>query len=180
MSSENTDNTPVYVSGRKTPPFAQAAHWVLVSDEISPSAKALYAVLCGLLAKGERDTFASREALAGILGCSDRSVWNWTKELEKINAITVEVHKNRDGRANVYHVHELPPPGYEGVMSLWAKRDEVVSGIADRKKAKTEAEENSSSPGVRQNLPDPNGNSNPEGGPAIFAGGVRQYLPTTQ
>src|SRR5699024_7872477 len=123
------------------------------------------------------DTFASREALAGILGCSDRSVWNWTKELVKINAITVEVHKNRDGRANVYHVHELPPPGYEGVMSLWAKRDEVVSGIADRKKAKTKDGENPSSPGVRQNLPDPNQNGETEGGAAKSAGGVRQNLP---
>ena len=86
-------------------------NFILENKEISVGAKLTYAMLLKY-AREYDQCFPGQERLAKDMGCGERSVRNWLKELER-NEL-VDIRQRGQGRPNLYTVHLK--------ASFWRKR----------------------------------------------------------
>lgn len=86
-------------------------NFILESKEISVGAKLTYAMLLKY-AREMDNCFPGQKLLAEDIGCSERSIRTWIKELEKVNLISVK--KRGRGWVNLYTVFIK--------ASFWGKR----------------------------------------------------------
>lgn len=121
--------------GREPPPFTQAPDWVALAD-ISPTARHLHTVLSAHINQrraGQRVVWPSTRSLAKILNLSRRDkVSPFIAELVKLGAID-KARRGMPAR-NVYVIHQMPPQGYTGPLSVseWYERhrDELAAEAA--------------------------------------------------
>lgn len=118
-------------------PFAQLPVWVALSG-VSATAQALYWQLSLHLntARDDRVVFPSRATLAARLGFTQaRTVDRYITELIKVGAVT-KYHRTSEGgwrASNTYVLHQLPPAGYRGPLSLADLRPRAtVTSLRDR------------------------------------------------
>ena len=109
-------------------PYVQIAHWVMLAD-VSKAAKTLYVLLHMHVntMRGDRAVWPKRAFLARILGHKrPQSLEKYFHELIALNAIEMEreYFKDRPGYRHIYTVHETPPAGYDGFLSLEDAYDE--------------------------------------------------------
>jgi hypothetical protein len=119
-------------TGRRRGPTYTAVHdWVLYSD-VSPTAKALYAVMRSHVNDKRADdvTWIGSTALALILGFSrGDKIGNYEKELVELGAVAVE--KVGMPAKKVYTVEQFPPAGYAGPISNPEWHDRNRQRVAD-------------------------------------------------
>ena len=77
-------------------------NFILESNDISVGAKLIYAMLLKY-ARELEECFPGQERLSQDLGCGERSVRRWLRELEKAELVTVK--QRGQGRPNLYTVH---------------------------------------------------------------------------
>lgn len=137
--------------GRRAP-FSQVGDWVVVSDRVEPTAKAIYWALEAMTRRDHEDggtqsrlADPSRETLAEMFGFSrPQSIDRYLDQLLAINAIDVKITPGHPSR---YVVHQTPPDGYEGARSMgeWhirrrrrkeAERDAAAAEREERKQAR--------------------------------------------
>lgn len=115
--------------GREPPPWSQAPDWVHLSDA-SPTAKELHTLLSAHINQkraGKRVVWPSTRSLAKMLKLSRRDkVGPFVGELVKLKAID-KARRGMPAR-NVYVVHQMPPEGYDGPLSVadWYERNREV------------------------------------------------------
>jgi hypothetical protein len=113
-------------AGREPPPWSQAPDWVHLS-EASPTAKELHTILSAHINQkraGKRVVWPSTRSLAKMLGLPRRDkVSPFIAELVKLQAID-KARRGMPAR-NVYVVHQMPPEGYDGPLSVadWYERN---------------------------------------------------------
>lgn len=134
--------------GRESPQWTDVHDWVALSG-VSPGAVALYVVLRMHVnrERGDDAVMTSTLTLAVLMGMSrGDKIKGYLDELVKLGAVDVD----RTGlhRRNTYTVHQLPPPGYTGKITLKAwyaehralialkRADEKAKRDARRTKAK--------------------------------------------
>lgn len=106
--------------GRSGPIFTRTPEWVLAS-ECSPQAYTLYAALLAHVnrQRGDGIVWPGMDTLAAIVGFRRRqSLRPYIAELEAIGAVDVERNPRSMRRGFVYVVHELPPEGYSGPLTV--------------------------------------------------------------
>lgn len=111
------DGNPVE-TGRRALPFTYVHDWVALSG-ISPAAICLYMILRMHVydKSGTRTCGTRQEDLALMMGLSEGTkVSRYLKELVALSAVDV-VRWGSPGR-NKYVVHETPPDGYTGPVSI--------------------------------------------------------------
>ncbi|OKI52868.1 hypothetical protein [Micromonospora sp. CB01531] len=128
--------------GRESPQWTDVHDWVALSG-VSPGAIALYVVLRMHVNRSRDDDMVktSTLTLAVLMGMSrGDKIKGYLDELVDLGAVDVD----RSGlhRRNTYTVHQLPPPGYTGKITLKAWYDEHRALIALKRadeKAKRDA-----------------------------------------
>lgn len=115
--------TGAEVRGGRRVPFTPIPHWVLHLEGLSHLGLRVYALLLSHLNASRGDTLAwpSQDNLADMAGVHRNSISKVINtELVPLGLAEIRIHRygdNNTRRRNVYVVHELPPPGYEGVVS---------------------------------------------------------------
>lgn len=112
------------VSGRRAP-YTQVGDWVLLSG-VSPKAMALYWMLAmhvnnARAGLGNTEVWPSLKTLAGWMKLGKpESVAPYIAELVKIGAIEKQSRRTASGMKtrNRYTVHQSPPEGYQGLVSV--------------------------------------------------------------
>lgn len=104
--------------------YTQVGDWVLLAP-IRAAAKALYWALSAHVNSGRNDTqvWPTLDMLAEIMGLSrGDKVKTYVDELVAIDAVNVAKTRYAGGlrERSVYTVHQSPPPGYGGLVSLKA------------------------------------------------------------
>lgn len=126
--------TPVGVrSGRRALPYTRIHQWVSLSG-ISPRAVALYGLLRMHVNRERADDLVWTSTLTlavMLLGPTSRGdkISPLLKELVEIQAI--DIVRGGMPRRNIYVVHELPPAGYTGPMTLrswYALNEQLLAG----------------------------------------------------
>jgi hypothetical protein len=105
--------------GRKIPNWTAALDWVALADEVPPASHSLYVKLRMYLNedRGDGIVWPGMERLAEMMGFEKiESVGRWLKPLVEVGAI--EVIKVGMPARNEYVLHDLPPEGYAGPMTL--------------------------------------------------------------
>jgi hypothetical protein len=118
--TNNPKEAPTEIRKGRSAPFSMVPDWITVSS-VSPSAKALYVTLQAHAnqERGNGRVWPSVDTIAKLLGFSRRqSIVQYVRELQDLGAIDVETEATRTGKRNTYTVHELPPEGYAGLLSL--------------------------------------------------------------
>lgn len=108
-------------AGRRAP-YTHLGEWILLAD-ISAGAKVLYWALKAHVNNSREDdlVWPSQQRLAAILVMSQPSVNRFLKELIKLGAIERQ-RPARPGGHCTYLVHETPPDGYAGLLTLPSAR----------------------------------------------------------
>ena len=127
----------VIEAGRRAAPFTYVHDWVPLSG-IDPEAKCLYNILrMHVFDKTGTQTCGPRQDdLALMMGVSRADKLSpWFKQLAKLGAI--EIIAWGLPRRNKYRVHETPPPGYTGPLTIkeW-KRAHFDERVARREAAR--------------------------------------------
>lgn len=107
-------------AGRRAQKFVQVPEWVMLA-ELTPQAKSLYTLLLAHVNSKRDDHLAwpGMDTMAQIMGFKNRNpIVRYLKELKELGAIDSRAVPSPRGRRNVYTVHETPPDGYQGPMSL--------------------------------------------------------------
>lgn len=126
--------------GRSAPSYTDIQDWVGLAN-ISPQAHSLYVKLRMHVnaTRGDNRAWPGKERLAMMMGVARGDyIDKWLDEITAIGA--VEVVKEGMPRRNVYIVHALPPPGYEGPTTLkeWATMFDAAAKLRrDAAKEKT-------------------------------------------
>ncbi|MEV6693383.1 hypothetical protein AB0M35_18125 [Micromonospora sp. NPDC051196] len=128
--------------GRESPQWTDVHDWVALSG-VSPGALALYVVLRMHVnrQRGDDEVTTSTLTLAVLMGLSrGDKVKGYLDELVAVGAVDID----RGGlhRRNTYTVHQLPPEGYTGKVTLKAWYDEHRALLALKRadeKAKRDA-----------------------------------------
>lgn len=119
-SPDEADDQLEIAAGRRAP-FSQLGDWVALSG-ISGHAKALYWHLAMHVnqLRGDRDVWPSKATLADMMGYKKPSALDrYMDELAAIGAIEVTAQRSGKFRSrNRYTVHQTPPDGWAGVVSL--------------------------------------------------------------
>ncbi|MET8848065.1 hypothetical protein [Amycolatopsis sp. NPDC004625] len=104
--------------GRQAPElFAKLPQWIMLSGA-TPQAQMLFTILHARVNKrrGDQLVWCSLSSCAEIMGFSSRQkVTRYKKELKELGAIDVI---ERPGQTDHVIVHETPPPGYTGFVTL--------------------------------------------------------------
>lgn len=129
-TSRNSASDVDLKRGRESPQWTDVHDWVALSG-VSPGAIALYVVLRMHVNRSRDDDMVktSMLTLAVLMGMSrGDKIKGYLDELVKLKAVDVE----RGGlhRRNAYTVHQLPPPGYTGKITIKAWYDEHRALIA--------------------------------------------------
>ncbi|MFI7249811.1 hypothetical protein [Micromonospora chalcea] len=153
MTANRTTGADVDLKrGRESPQWTDVHDWVALSG-VSPGAIALYVVLRMHVNRSRDDdmVMTSTLTLAVLMGMSrGDKIKGYLDELVTLGAVDVD----RSGlhRRNTYTVHQLPPPGYSGKITLKAwyeehralialkRADEKAKRDARRAKAKTKGQ----------------------------------------
>lgn len=92
---ENTTNESTLTVQGFTP-YAQVPVWVIRSGkELSHGARALYACIMTYADNSSKSAFPSRQRLAEDLGCTEKSISRYVKELEDFGALDVDRRRNK-------------------------------------------------------------------------------------
>ncbi|MBM0205057.1 hypothetical protein JNW90_19865 [Micromonospora sp. STR1s_5] len=153
--------------GRESPQWTDVHDWVALSG-ISPGAIALYVIL-RMHVNRERDddmVTTSTLTLAVLMGMSrGDKIKGYLDELVTLGAVDVD----RTGlhRRNAYTVHQLPPPGYTGKITIKAwyaehralialkRADEKAKRDARRARAKAKGQVNPVTPDSGEQADEP-------------------------
>lgn len=132
-----------FEAGRRSVDGTWSPDWVDLSGCSAMAAK-LYRLMRMRLNRKRRDSkvWPGGATLAVMLGLErSDSVSRYTKELQELGAI--DIRGERMPRRNVYIVHDIPPPGYEGPLSLeeWDADPDNRLKIAAIKRAEREKRE---------------------------------------
>lgn len=154
--------TPVGVrSGRRPLPYTRIHQWVSLSG-ISPRAVALYGLLRMHVNRERADDLVWTTTLTlavMLLGPTSRGdkISPLLKELVEIGAI--DIMRGGIPRRNIYVVHELPPAGYTGPMTLqswYALNEKLLAGKRAHDKQVRDARRARRRPDAQQPVaPDP-------------------------
>lgn len=123
----NDSNTDGITAGRRAEFFVRTPEWIVVSG-LSPQAQCLYTALLAHVNHSREDGLAwpGMDALAQLLGYGRRqSLRRYIAELVELGALEVEREQHSMRRRNLYYVHETPPAGYAGCLTMkafYAKR----------------------------------------------------------
>lgn len=104
-------------------PYATVGHWVLLADIPAQSCR-LYALLRAHCngARGDNTVWPTQKTLAEMMQLKRLGdVGKYTKPLVDLGAVEVSVQRwgpNRMYKRLLYTVHEGPPRGYKGPVSL--------------------------------------------------------------
>lgn len=109
-------------------PFHVVGHWVMLAIDpktgkiLHPAARTLYSILKMHANRDTAEAKPSTETLAELMGVSrGDKVTPYLQALVRVGAIDIDVRRtgvNRMRKRNFYTVHESPPPGYTGYLSL--------------------------------------------------------------
>lgn len=130
--------------GRRAPTYTDIKDWVSLAPIPEP-AKALYLFYRMHVnrKRGDGLVWPTQETAAEFLGLSrGDKVAPYQRALEDLGAIDATRTGQEDGRYLIL-VHEEPPPGYVGPVTLeewYAQRDEALKGRFDRAQAKRDAQ----------------------------------------
>lgn len=122
FDDDNSTDDLALVAGRRWTPHTQVADWVSMSA-VKPGAKSLYTILClHLFVHGGNGICQpNKEALAIMLGRLSKgsAIDTYLKDLVKLGAVTIRQVTSASGtRRNVYAVHQTPPDGYTGPVTI--------------------------------------------------------------
>ncbi|MGN6606408.1 MAG: helix-turn-helix domain-containing protein [Jatrophihabitans sp.] len=100
--------------GKGALPFAKVSTRIVRDAAVSPNARLLYVLLATYADIEHRTCFPSKRLLAGDLGCTTRSIQNWTTELVHAGYIEVAPRERKGGgqSSNLYLLadhHDVHP-----------------------------------------------------------------------
>ncbi|OIN67447.1 hypothetical protein BLD48_05645 [Exiguobacterium sp. KRL4] len=83
---------------------------VMVSPELTPNDKVVYAILCAHASNGGKQTYLGNETISKMAGFSGRTVTRSLVRLKMKSLIDIEPRYNTEGRqvSNLYTVLALP------------------------------------------------------------------------
>lgn len=91
---DSTNNSTLTIQGFT--PYAQVPVWVIRSGKgLSHGARALYACIMTYADNSSKSAFPSRQRLAEDLGCTEKSISRYIKELEDFGALGVDRRRNK-------------------------------------------------------------------------------------
>lgn len=130
--------TDLIREGRPAPSYTDVQDWVGLAD-ITPQAHSLYVKLRMHVntQRGDERAWPGKERLAMMMrvGRGDY-IDGWLAELVAIGA--VEIRPEGMPRRNVYIVYALPPPGYDGPLTLTEWKDTFDGAAELRRQAARE------------------------------------------
>ncbi len=153
-----TEMTLTSDGARRVTPWTQLHDWVRISG-ISPTASSLYWVMKMhvYVRAGDNSVKTSTDELAALCGLSrGDKVTRYVRELEGIGAVSSKL-EGMPAR-KVYVVHEDPPPGYTGPLTLkeWYEIRRSVKALKERQNESEKPQVSAVPPesGEQENAPD--------------------------
>lgn len=91
-------------------PFVMIARNVMVSPELTPNDKVVYAILCAHASNGGKQTYLGNETISAMAGFSGRTVSRSLGRLKTKALIDITPRYNGEGRqvSNLYTILALP------------------------------------------------------------------------
>ncbi|WP_173668422.1 helix-turn-helix domain-containing protein, partial [Thermobifida fusca] len=125
--------------------YVTLPQWALLMPGLSDAALRVYALLLAHVnaADNNGEAWPQQQAMAAMLGRHRNSIGRAIRELARAGLIDVEVERygtNSSRRRNIYTVHELPPPDYDGPASIaewYAAHPRPEPGPINRRERKT-------------------------------------------
>ncbi|KIF04164.1 hypothetical protein PL81_20360 [Streptomyces sp. RSD-27] len=108
-------------AGRKAP-YTTIPDWITVHEDLDPQAKAVYGVLAMHVNVSRRDnvSWPTRLTIAQMLNWNrEQSPDKYIQQLEAVGAIDTEPMTRPNGaKGKLYVVHQTPPPGFTGPVTV--------------------------------------------------------------